>query len=108
MWNSAKQLAADGTTVLLTTRYLDEAGHLIDRIVVIDHGPVTAERDPDELKPRVDGHRLEVIGAAGNGRGPSGTQRERGAAWQLCDLAAVPTEPSRSPGGDKRSLPRRS
>ena len=60
LWETIEDLVADGTTVLLTTQYLDEAERLADRIAVIDRGRVIADGTADELKSRVGGERLEV------------------------------------------------
>ncbi|MBM3688622.1 MAG: ATP-binding cassette domain-containing protein [Actinobacteria bacterium] len=61
LWEVIKDLVADGTTVLLTTQYLDEADQLAEDIVVIDHGRVIAHGTSDALKDQVGGDRLEVI-----------------------------------------------
>ena len=60
MWEVIKKLMAAGTTILLTTQYLDEADQLADRIVVIDGGKVIAEGTAAELKSKVGNDRLEL------------------------------------------------
>ncbi len=60
LWEQLETLVAEGTTVLLTTQYLDEADRLCDRIAVIDQGLVIAEGTSAELKSQVGGERLEI------------------------------------------------
>jgi ABC-2 type transport system ATP-binding protein len=61
VWNAVRDLVAQGTTVLLTTQYLDEADRLADRIAVIDHGRTVADDTPAVLKSTVGGDRIEVV-----------------------------------------------
>ena len=61
MWDIIRELAADGTTLLLTTQYLEEADQLAERVAVIDTGMVIAEGTPDELKEHVGGERVEIV-----------------------------------------------
>ncbi|MDH6181793.1 ABC-2 type transport system ATP-binding protein [Microbacteriaceae bacterium SG_E_30_P1] len=60
MWNIVRDLVADGTTVLLTTQYLDEADELAGRIAVLDGGRIVADGTPDELKRLVPGGHLRL------------------------------------------------
>jgi ABC-2 type transport system ATP-binding protein len=61
VWEAVRSLVAGGTTVLLTTQYLDEADQLADRICVIDAGRTIADGTPGDLKSRVGGDRIDVV-----------------------------------------------
>ena len=95
VWSAIRDLVREGTTVLLTTQYLEEADQLADRIAVIDHGRVIAEGTGNELKDRVGGQVLEVKLAAAGDR-----ERARKA------LTAVGCgDPQPSERGDELTLP---
>jgi len=89
VWNAIRQLVVRGTTVLLTTQYLDEADQLADDIVVIDRGRVIAHGTPDALKARIGGDRVEVTVAD-----PADTGRAIHAI-----VAAVGVQPEAHPDG---------
>lgn len=61
MWDVIRGLVREGTTLMLTTQYLEEADELADRIAVVDTGRIIAEGTADELKDQVGGERVEVI-----------------------------------------------
>jgi ABC-2 type transport system ATP-binding protein len=61
VWGRIRELAAAGTTVLLTTQYLEEAVRLADRIALLDAGRIVAEVTPDELKARIGPDRVETV-----------------------------------------------
>ncbi|MGW3542489.1 daunorubicin resistance protein DrrA family ABC transporter ATP-binding protein [Nocardia niigatensis] len=71
MWRVIGELVDDGTTVLLTTQYLEEADLLADRITVIDRGRVIARGSADELKTSIGGDKLTVTLAAGQDPAPA-------------------------------------
>jgi len=67
MWEEVKRLRERGTTLFLTTHYMDEADVLCDRVAIIDHGRIVAEGTPDELKRQIAGD-VVTIGVQGDQR----------------------------------------
>jgi ABC-2 type transport system ATP-binding protein len=60
LWEAIRRLVEDGTDVLLTTQYLDEADHLANQVVIVDHGQAVATGTPAELKARIGGDVIEL------------------------------------------------
>ncbi|WP_433547015.1 ATP-binding cassette domain-containing protein [Streptomyces sp. CA-294286] len=105
VWEAVRNLVAGGTTVLLTTQYLEEADRLASRITVIDQGRAIAEDTPDGLKNRVGGDRIEVVAeqsadlpavlkavAAVADVAPECVEAERRVHGQVADRVAALTE----------------
>jgi len=92
-WDAVRELAAAGTTVLLTTQQLDEADQLAGRIAVVDHGRVIAEGTSAELKAKVGGERLQLTVAPQSGLAAAGEVLARHADGPpQADLAARTVE----------------
>ena len=94
MWDVVRDLVTEGSTVLLTTQYLDEADALADEISVIDHGRVIAHDTPLGLKRVVGGQRLTVR--------PAEPERLAEVGAVLAEIAGTPAEPQ---GRDTLSVP---
>ena len=95
MWQTIRRLAGAGSTVLLTTQYLDEADQLADRLAVIDRGTVVAEGTPDELKASAGASTIQLRLAD-----PGETDRAREAITAVLGAGAIP-----SPDGGRITAP---
>ena len=79
LWDHIRRLRDRGTTVFLTTHYLDEADALCDRIMIIDHGAVVAEGTPRELKQQVAGDAIVLVTRDEDAAGQRGRRAGRAA-----------------------------
>jgi daunorubicin/doxorubicin transport system ATP-binding protein len=102
VWETVRWLVREGTTVLLTTQYLDEADQLSDRIAVIDHGKVIADGTPGELKASAGSGvlRIRLAAAADRDRAQQTLRRSLGVAIHPePDPAALTARITAGPGG---------
>jgi ABC-2 type transport system ATP-binding protein len=86
VWTAIRELVRGGTTVLLTTQYLDEADQLADSVVVIDAGRAIAGGSPDQLKAQVGGDRLDVVVAHPGDLAAAGAVLARAGSGSTPDL----------------------
>jgi ABC-2 type transport system ATP-binding protein len=99
LWEMLRELVRDGTTLVLTTQYLEEADRLADQIVLLDHGRVAAAGSPAELKARVGGERIVVtVETAGDLGATADTLRAFGEGQPSEDADARQVTISNRPG----------
>ena len=89
LWDVVRELASSGTTILLTTQYLEEADRLADRIALLDKGRIVAEGTPAELKARVAGARLELVLADSDAFEQARRRLDGRAAYADADLRTI-------------------
>ena len=94
MWDEVRQLRDEGTTVFLTTHYLEEADALCNRVAIIDHGKIVAEGTPDELKRAVAGD-LVTVGVSGCSNPSRSSGRRRSLVGSCASTWTAGRPPSR-------------
>jgi ABC-2 type transport system ATP-binding protein len=103
MWEVVRQLTASGTTILLTTQYLEEADQLADSVAVLNHGTVVATGSPAELKSGLSGDRVELTFATDNDYAVAALLDFGAGATLDADRASV-SVPSTAPVATTREL----
>ncbi|MEV3978874.1 ATP-binding cassette domain-containing protein [Nonomuraea sp. NPDC049758] len=93
LWDALRDLVREGTTLLLTTQYLDEADHLADQVVVLREGRVAAAGSPGALKRQVGGDRVQIV------------FHDPGDAAAALRTLGTPADPAFEPGGTRVTLP---